>query len=98
MKHVHPQLNLHTIHTSNQNFMSCQYFPTERSARAQLMYGPIRDPMASPRALRRPVGTRRTPGGTVGPRLIGASPVWAARSSYWRQPWLLYTFKVPSLS
>ena len=29
---------------------------------------------------------RRTPGGTVGPRLIGASPVWAARSSYWRQP------------
>ena len=26
---------------------------------------------------------------TVGPRLIGASPVWAARSSYWRQPGLL---------
>ena len=36
-----------------------------------------------------PMGPRRTAGGTVGPRLIGASPVWAARSSYWRQPWLL---------
>ena len=40
--------------------------------------------MASPRALRGPIGTRRTAGGTVGPRFIGASPVWAARSSYWR--------------
>ena len=30
------------------------------------------------------------PGGTAGPRLIGASPVWAARNSYWRQPGLLY--------
>ena len=27
------------------------------------MYGPIRDPPAAPRALRGPVGTRRTPGG-----------------------------------
>ena len=64
---------------------------------AQLMYGPIRDSMASPRALRSPVGTqraRRTAGGTLGPRLIGASPVWAARSSYWRQPWLLYEDKM----
>ena len=26
---------------------------------------PIRDPTASPRALRGPVGTRRTPGGTI---------------------------------
>ena len=33
-----------------------------------------------------PTDPRRTPGGTVGPRLIGASPVWAARSSYWLQP------------
>ena len=31
-----------------------------------------------------PTDPRRTAGGTVGPRLIGASPVWAARSSYWR--------------
>ena len=29
----------------------------------QLMYGPIRDPTASPRALRGLVGTQRTPGG-----------------------------------
>ena len=56
---------------------------------ARLMHGPIRDPPASPRALRGPIGTQRTAGGTVGPRLIGASPVWAARSSYWRQPRLL---------
>ena len=33
---------------------------------------------------RDPTEPRRTSGGTVGPRLIGASPVWAARSSYWR--------------
>ena len=33
---------------------------------------------------RDPTDPRRTPSGTVGPRLIGASPVWAARSSYWR--------------
>ena len=60
---------------------------------ARLMYGPIRDPTASPRALRDPVGTQRTPSGPPAapsdPGLIGASPVWAARSSYWRQPWLL---------
>ena len=30
---------------------------------ARLMYGPIRDPTASPRALQRPVGTRWAPGG-----------------------------------
>ena len=53
---------------------------------ARLMYGPPGHAMAAPRALRRPVGTQRTPGGTVGPRLIGASPVWAARHSYWRPP------------
>ena len=56
---------------------------------ARLTYGPPGHATASPRALWRPVGTQRTPGGTVGPRLIGASPVWAARSSYWRQPVLL---------
>ena len=33
---------------------------------------------------RDPTDHRRTPGGTVGPPLIGASPVWAARHSYWR--------------
>ena len=33
---------------------------------------------------RDPTDPRRTAGGTVGPRFIGASPVWAARSSYWR--------------
>ena len=37
-----------------------------------------------------PTAARQTPSGTVGPRFIGASPVWAARSSYWRQPGLLY--------
>ena len=35
-------------------------------------------------------GPRRTAGGTVGPCLIGASPVWAARSSYWRRRSYLY--------
>ena len=35
-------------------------------------------------------GQFRTQALTVGPRLIGASPVWAARSSYWRRPGLLY--------
>ena len=58
---------------------------------AQLMYGPPGHATASPQALRRPVGTQRTPGGTVGPRLIGASLVWASRSSYWRQPVYLYS-------
>ena len=57
---------------------------------ARFMYGPPGPATASPRALWGLVGTQRTPGGTVGPRLIGASPVWAARSSYWRQPVLLY--------
>ncbi len=37
----------------------------------------IRSPTAAPRAFWRPLGTRRAPGGTVGPRLLGASPVWA---------------------
>ena len=57
---------------------------------ARLMFGPPGHATASPRALPGPVGPRRAPGGTVGPRLIGASPVWAARNSYWRQPVLLY--------
>ena len=35
-------------------------------------------------ARREPMGARRTAGGTVGPHFIGASPVWAARNSYWR--------------
>ena len=47
-------------------------------------------PMGPPEARRDPTDPRRTAGGTVGPRLIGASPVWAARSSYWRQPVYLY--------
>ena len=41
-------------------------------------------PTGPPEARWDPTDPRRTPGGTVGPRLIGASPVWAARSSYWR--------------
>ncbi len=57
------------------------------------MYGPIWDPTASPGARRDPTGPWRTAGGTVGPRLIGASPVWAARNSYWRQPRLLVFLK-----
>ena len=48
-------------------------------------------PMGPPGARQDPTGPRRTAGGTVGPRFIGASPVWAARSSYWRQPWLWYS-------
>ena len=39
---------------------------------------------------RDPTGPRRTAGGTVGPRLIGASPVCAARRSYWRSRGYLY--------
>ena len=35
-------------------------------------------------------GSVQDSGGTIRPRFIGASPVWAARSSYWRQPGLLY--------
>ena len=46
--------------------------------------GPYGVPTGPPGARRDPTGPRRTAGGTVGPRLIGASPVWAARSSYWR--------------
>ena len=41
-------------------------------------------PTGPPGPRRDPTDPWRTPGGTVGPRLIGASPVWAARSSYWR--------------
>ena len=101
---------------------------------ARLMYGPIREPTASPGALRGPLGTRRAPGGppaapsdpvfvsewalkrskspsrgpsgpegppadfggTVRPCLIGASPVWAARNSYWRSRGYLY-FMVEAL-
>ena len=44
----------------------------------------MHEPYGVSRALPGPGGTQRNPGGTVGPRLIGASPVWAARSSYWR--------------
>ena len=46
--------------------------------------GPSGVPTGLPRARRDPTGPQRIPGGTVGPRFIGASPVWAARSSYWR--------------
>ena len=41
-------------------------------------------PTGPPEAGRYLTDPRRTPGGTVGPRLIGASEVWAARSSCWR--------------
>ena len=47
-------------------------------------------PTGPPEARRDPTDPRRTAGGTVGPGLIGASPVWAARNSYWRQPVLLH--------
>ena len=46
--------------------------------------GPSGVPTGPPGARRDPMGPRQTAGSTVGPRLIGASPVWAARSSYWR--------------
>ena len=46
--------------------------------------GPYGVPTGPPGAHRDPTDPWRTAGGTVGPRLIGASPVWAARSSYWR--------------
>ena len=46
--------------------------------------GPYGVPTGPPGPHRDPTDPRRTAGGTVGPRLIGASPVWAARSSYWR--------------
>ena len=46
--------------------------------------GPYGGPTGPPGLRRDPTGFRRTAGGTVGPRLIGASPVWAARNSYWR--------------
>ena len=52
--------------------------------------GPSGVPTGPPGPHRDPTDPRRTPGGTVGPRFIGASPVWAARSSYWRQPLLWY--------
>ena len=39
------------------------------------MYGPPGHATASPRALWGAIGTQWTTGGTVGPRLIGASPV-----------------------
>ena len=55
--------------------------------------GPSGVPTGPPGPCRDPTDPRRTAGGTVGPRFIGASPVWAARSSYWRQPWLLHEFK-----
>ena len=53
--------------------------------------GPSGVPTGPPGARRDPTGPRRTPGGTVGPRFIGASPVWAARSSYRRRPGLWLT-------
>ena len=52
---------------------------------AQLMYGPIREPTASPRA------HHDGPPAAVGPRLIGASLVRAARSSYWRSRGYLFS-------
>ena len=52
--------------------------------------GPSGVPTGPPGPRRDPTGPRRTAGGTVGPRLIGASPVWAARSSYWRSRGYLY--------
>ena len=46
--------------------------------------GPYGVPTGPPGPRWDPTGPQRTAGGTVGPHLIGASPVWAARSSYWR--------------
>ena len=56
--------------------------------------GPYGVPTGPPGPRRDPTGPRRTAGGTVGPRLIGASPVWAARSSYWRSRGYLYRFSI----
>ena len=47
-------------------------------------------PTGPPGPRRAPTDPRRTAGGTVGLRLIGASPVWAARSSYWRSRGCLF--------
>ena len=52
--------------------------------------GPSGVPTGPPGPHRDPEGPRRTPGGTVGSRFMGASPVWAARSSYWRSRGYLY--------
>ena len=52
--------------------------------------GPSGVPTGPPGPRRDPTGPRRTAGGTVGPRFIGASPVWAAHSSYWRSRGYLY--------
>ena len=41
---------------------------------ARLMYGSIRDPMATPRALEGPVGTQRSPGGIVRLRFTAEPP------------------------
>ena len=49
-------------------------------------------PTGPPGPHRDPTGPWRTAGGTVGPRLIGASPVWAARNSYWRSRCYLYNY------
>ena len=53
--------------------------------------GPYGVPTGPPGPRRDPTDTRRTARGTVGPRLIGASPVWAARNSYWRSRGYLYS-------
>ena len=52
--------------------------------------GPYGVPTGPPGPHRDPTGPRRTTGGTVGTRLIGTSPVWGARSSYWRSRGYLY--------
>ena len=52
--------------------------------------GPYGVPTGLPGPRRDRTDTRRTADGTVGPRLIGASPVWAARNSYWRSRGYLY--------
>ena len=54
-------------------------------------YGALRRPHGPSGSPSGPNGPRRTAGSTVGPRLIGASPVWAAHNSYWRQLGLLYS-------
>ena len=46
--------------------------------------GPYGVPTGPPGPHWDPTGIRRTAEGTVGPCLIGASLVWAARHSYWR--------------
>ena len=46
--------------------------------------GPYGVPTGPSGPRRDPTDPQRSAGSTVGPRFIASSPVWAARSSYWR--------------